>query len=189
VPGPGTSRRLPRLAAVLLLAGMALLSACTDGAPTQAPGEPAPAPAPPAPTAAPTAAETNPGDATPVPAAQPTPPPAAPGAALPQADPTPRVAAPTPGRSSARPPEELKHITVSVSGRVESVTASDGTITFDEAVHGFERVMVVEDTEILSPGGDPGSLDDITSGAVVLATGAPDGQGGIIARSIKIESS
>jgi hypothetical protein len=195
--GPGTARgQRGSLTAILLLAGGVLLSACTDVAPAQAPGTtataiaapPSAASPTPVPAATPAAVETRPAaGATPVPTARTAPPTAvAPGAAPPRAEPTPVPPLPTPGRSSARPPEELKHITVAISGRVETVGEGDGVITFDEAVHGFERVVVVEDTEILSASGDPGGMEDITPGTVIHATGAPDGDGGVIARSVRI---
>jgi hypothetical protein len=178
----GILRRLP---ALLLLAVVALLSACADGSPgPQAAAEPA--------TATPAAVGAGPvAGPSPTPATGPaaTPPGREPGATPSRADPTPSPAPPTPTRSPVKPPEELKDITVSVSGRVDTVEPDDGVITFDESVHGFTRVTIVEDTEIVSADGVPVGMEDIGPGTVIQATGAPDGDGGVIARSVRVEPS
>ncbi len=97
---------------------------------------------------------------------------------------------------SPRPPSEAEVSrpprtpgpAVTITGRVKAVAASARVIDFEEPVHGFSEVALLDETQIVGADGSRRSLQDIRPGTVIQASGAADGHGGILARTIRIVS-
>ncbi len=149
--------RLPGLIALAVLAAGTILTACAGGAPGQ-------------PTAS---APTSGLGMSPAPAVTPT---------ARQAERAPRPPSETEVSRSPRTPGPA----VTITGRVKAVAASARVIDFEEPVHGFSEVALLDETQIVGADGSIRSLQDIKPGMVIQASGAADGHGGILARTIRI---
>jgi len=75
---------------------------------------------------------------------------------------------------------------VIITGRVQGVAAGDGVIHLQESVHGFTRVVPTNDVRITGPDGSSLTPWDLKPGSVIQASGSADGQGGVVARTIKL---
>ena len=159
-----------------LAVGMFIVACAGDNSASPAPGSAALQPRP---TSAPTATAAVgfllPVVATPVAAS-------APAAATP-AGPTPRPPVRSPVTVPGAMPGET---TITITGQVKDVAASAQVIDLVEPVHGIAVVAVDEKTEVTSADGERKALQDVQPGVVIQASGGADGNGAVLATTIRI---
>ncbi|MGI5835568.1 MAG: hypothetical protein ACOX87_03620 [Chloroflexota bacterium] len=109
---------------------------------------------------------------------------AIPGPTMMQARPSPTATArPAPVDVPGAAPGEA---IITVTGQVWDVASSARVIDLVEQVHGIDSVAVGDKTEITSADGKQVGLNDIKPGMVIQASGQADGNGAVLANTIRI---